>query len=352
MDPALNLDHLRSLTDDTGLLQHAVFRIPRREEGYCVDDNARALLLATLLEEDGHPEAPALTPRFLAFVSHAFNPANGRFRNFLSYDRVWLEEAGSEDSHGRTLWALGALAGRGRDPDHRRLGAKCFEAALPAASALTFPRAWAFTLLGLDEALRSLAGDLRLETCLVLLSERLLERYRRHRGERWHWFEDEVTYCNARLPQALLRAGARCGEADLVEAGLEALAWLGEVQTGPGGQFAPVGSEGFFPRGGVPARFDQQPVEACATVSACVDAWKLTGEARWLAQARQAFDWFLGANQLGLALVDDHGGCRDGLQPSGLNENRGAEATLSFLLAQVELDRALRGGRREGRTPG
>ena len=351
MDPVLNLDHLRAMTDDTGLLQHAIFRIPRLEEGYCVDDNARALLLTTLLEEEGHPGLAALTQRYLAFVNHAFNPANGRFRNFLSYDRVWLEEAGSEDSHGRTLWALGAVAGRSPDPDHRRLAAQLLGAGLPAASAFGHPRAWAFTLLGLDEGLRQLAGDARLETCLVLLSERLLGSYQRHRGDPWRWFEDEVTYCNARLPQALLRAGSRTGEPGLVAAGLETLAWLCDVQTGPGGQFAPVGSDGFFPRGGAKARFDQQPVEACATVSACLDAWTATGDEAWLSRAQVAFSWFLGNNPLGLPLWDAQGGCRDGLQACGLNENRGAEATLSFLLAQVELGRVL-SGRPAERTPG
>ena len=351
MDPALNLDHLRAMTDDTGLLQHAIYRVPRREEGYCVDDNARALLLTTLLEEDGHPGLASLTQRYLAFVNHALNLGNGRFRNFLSYERVWLEEAGSEDSHARTLWALGAVAGRSPDPDHRRLAEHLFKAALPAATALAYPRAWAYTLLGLDEALRAHPGHLVLDTSLVLLSERLLKRYRRHRSPGWHWFEDEVTYGNARLPQALLCAGRRTGESELVAAGLEALAWLCDLQSGPGGQFAPVGSEGFYPRGGARARFDQQPLEACATVSACLEAWAGTGEEAWLGQARRAFSWFLGDNLLGLPLVDADGGCRDGLQASGLNENRGAEATLSFLLAQVELGRAL-SDRPGGRTPG
>jgi len=341
---APDLAHLRALTDDTGLLQHAIYRIPRREEGYCVDDNARALLLVTLLAEDGWPEAAALAPRFLAFVQHAFNPRHGRFRNFMGYGREWLEEAGSEDSHGRTLWALGTVAGRSREEGHRALATHLFRAALPAVSAFAFPRSWAYALLGLDEAIRAGDPGEGLDACGTLLADRLLAQYRAHRDDGWRWFEDEVTYCNARLPQALLRQGGRTGREELVAAGLEALGWLCEVQTDADGRFAPVGSEGFFPRGGVKAAYDQQPVEACATLSACLEAWSLSRAQPWLARAQAAFAWFLGGNPLGLPMADPGGGCRDGLGPDRRNENQGAEATLSFLLAQVELGRAVRAG--------
>ena len=349
--PALNLAHLRALTDDTGLLQHAIFSIPRREEGYCVDDNARALILATLLAEDGSGTAADLAPRYLAFVQHAFNPRHGRFRNFRSYGRAWLEEAGSEDSHGRTLWALGTVAGRSPDPEHRMLAAQLFQAALPAVTGFAYPRSWAYTLLGLDEVLRSRGACGDLEACANLLAERLLDLYRRHRDDAWRWFEDEVTYCNARLPHALLRQGHRTGRAELVAIGLEALAWLCGVQTGPDGHFAPVGSDGFYPRGGARAAFDQQPVEACATLSACLEAWAINGEASWLAQALSAFAWYQGANPLGLPLADPGGGCRDGLERHGRNENQGAEATLSYLLSLVELGRAERDGYRAPSRP-
>ena len=332
--PALNLSHLRTMTDDTGLLQHAIFRTQRREDGYCIDDNARALLLMTLLEAEGLGE-PGLAGRYLAFVNHAYHARNGRFRNFMSYGRVWLEEAGSEDSHGRTLWALGTVANRASDPDQRQLAAQLFQAALPVAGTFAFPRSWAFTLLGLNEYLGRFREDGQAQGCATTLAERLLKAYRWHRGDNWRWFEDRVTYDNARLPQALLLSAARLGQ-PLTEA-LEALTWLCEVQTGRDGSFAPVGSQGFYPRGGTRAGFDQQPLEACATVSACLDAWKATGDEIWQTWARWAFAWYLGGNQLGLTLVDDQGGCRDGLEPTGMNENRGAESTLSFLLSQAEL---------------
>ena len=338
--PAINLSHLRALTDDTGLLQHAIYRIPRREEGYCVDDNARALLLTTLLEADGNPEAAALTSRYLAFVQHAFNARHGRFRNFMAYDRDWLEEAGSEDSHGRTLWALGTVAGRSPDPDHRQLAAALFQDALPAVNAFAHPRSWAYSLLGLGPYLQGRGPDDPLASWGGLLADRLLQRYRAHREEAWCWFEDEVTYCNARLPQALLLEGRRAGRGELIAAGLEALAWLCQVQTGPKGEFAPVGSNGFYPRGGRKAVFDQQPVEACATISACLDAWALTRDEAWRVRAQAAYAWYLGGNQLGLPMIDAGGGCRDGLEAEGRNENQGAEATLSFLLSRFELGQA------------
>ena len=341
--PQLNLDHLLALTDDTGILQHALYQVPRREEGYCVDDNARALLLVTLLEGSGSVAEPllrSLRSRYLAFVCHAFNGPCGRFRNFMSYGREWLEAAGSEDSHGRTLWALGAVAGLSTDPAARPLAAQLFQAALPAVGAFHFPRAWAYTLLGLQPYLAAFGGDTGALALEAQLADQLLDRYHRNSQEGWRWFEDQVTYCNARLPQALLLAGARRSLAAMTAAGLEALTWLTTVQTGPDGTFAPIGSNGFFPRGGPRASFDQQPVEACAMVSACLDAWRVTGESPWLARARWAFAWYLGGNQLGLALRDPLGGCRDGLEADGRNENQGAESTLSFLLSLVELERA------------
>ena len=340
--PPLELKHLAALTDDTGLLQHAIFRIPRREEGYCVDDNARALLLMTLLEPQGVAEA-ALGSRYLAFVQHAFNPQAGRFRNFMAYDRRWLETAGSEDSHGRTLWALGTVAQRSGDPGSRALAVQLFRAALPAVEAFPFPRAWAFTLLGLQAYLTAFKSEAESDaeaearTMAACLANRLLETYRGACRPGWHWFEDRVTYSNARLPQALLLAGTRTADTAMADAGLEALEWLTGVQTVPDGTFAPVGSDGFFPRGGPRAAFDQQPVDTCAMVSACMDAWRVTGEPLWAERARWAFDWFLGGNQHRLALCDPLGGCRDGLEAHGMNENQGAESTLSFLLSQVEI---------------
>ena len=356
--PALKLDHLLAMTDDTGLLQHAIFQIPRREEGYCVDDNARALLLVTLLEAAGSQEDPLLRSlrcRYLAFVNHAFNPVAGRFRNFMSYGREWLEAAGSEDSHGRTLWALGRVAGGCADPGARAVATHLFQGALPVLRDFLFARAWAYTLLGLHAYLPANGGDAAAQALASQLGEKLLEQYQRHSRPGWLWFEDRVTYCNARLPQALILTGARHANQAMLAAGLEALTWLTAVQTAGDGSFAPVGSNGFFTRGGPRAAFDQQPVDACAMVSACLDAWRISGDPLWLRRAHWAFAWYLGGNQLGLALWDPRGGCRDGLEVDGLNENQGAESTLSFLLSLTELSLAERlraqASSGTGRTP-
>ena len=278
--PAANLSHLRTMTDDTGLLQHAAFSVPRYEDGYCVDDNARAMLLVAHLEEAGTEDATvvdALGARYLSFVRYAFDTARGRFRNFLTFDRRWVDELGSDDSHGRTVWALGTVVGRSPETGRRNLASDLFHAALPAVKDMTSPRAWAYALLGIDEYLRAFQGDSNVEAVRDVLANRLLDLYLDVATEDWPWFERSATYCNARLPQALLASGARMRRADMTEAGVRALTWLTEIQTSEHGYFAPVGSNGFYPAGAAMASFDQQPVEACTMVSACLDRDALPG---------------------------------------------------------------------------
>jgi glycosyltransferase involved in cell wall biosynthesis len=339
--PAVNLEHLTLLTDSTGLLQHATFNVPRYQDGYCLDDNARALLLTTLVEDAGSDDVKAvrrLGSRYLAFVSHAFSPASGRFRNFMSYARDWTEACGSEDSHGRALWALGTVVGRSNDPGRHSLASHLFHAALPAVTGFTSPRAWAYALLGIEEYLRAFAGDTTIETTCKLLAERLLELHRRASHADWPWFEERATYCNARLPQALLAAGARLQHAEMTAVGLRSLAWLVTVQTTADGIFTPIGSNGFYHRHEPKALVDQQPVEGAAMISACLEAQRVSGEPRWMDMARRAFNWFLGHNVLQQSLYDPTtGGCRDGLHADRVNENQGAESTLSFLLSLVEM---------------
>ena len=339
--PELNLAHLRLLTDDTGLLQHAIYNIPRYDEGYCLDDNARALLLATLVEDAGTDEAVAvrtLASRYLAFVSHAFNRSTGRFRNFMSYERRWTETIGSEDSHGRAAWALGAVVGRLGDPGRRSLAADLFHAALPAVPAFSSPRAWAYALLGIEEYLAAFQGDRGVQAVRSALAERLLGLFERTSEPGWPWFEDRVTYCNARMPQALLVSGTRMGSPAMVAAGTQSLNWLASIQCSADGYFAPVGSNAGFERGAPVMAFDHQPVEACGMVSACIEAHRATGDGCWTEHARRAFSWFLGQNHLQHSLYDaSTGGCRDGLHADRPNENQGAESTLSFLLALVDM---------------
>jgi glycosyltransferase involved in cell wall biosynthesis len=339
--PDIDLRHLRAMTDQTGLLQHAVFSIPRYDDGYCLDDNARGLLLTTLLEEEGTDDlvhVRELAARYLAFVNHAFDRPSKRFRNFLSYSRQWLEPIGSEDSHGRALWALGAVVGRARDPGRQSLAGDLFHAALPPVPSFTSPRAWAYTLLGIDEYLRAFQGDSTVEALRQDLTSRLFDLFQRVSRPDWLWFEDSLSYCNARLAQALFVSGSRMNRADMVDAGVRALRWLMSVQTSSEGDFSPIGSDGFYTRGGAAATFDQQPVEAGATASACLDAYRFTGDLAWTDAARCAFEWFLGRNCLHQWLYDaSTGGCRDGLHPDRVNRNEGAEATLAFLLALCEM---------------
>jgi glycosyltransferase involved in cell wall biosynthesis len=340
--PAIKLDHLYRMTDQTGMVEHAIFVVPNYPEGYTTDDNARALIVAILLQEY---DAGALTgstdlaSRYLAFLWLAFDPTTKRFRNCLSYERQWQELEGSEDSHGRALWGLGTVLGRSKDPGWRGAAGRMFELAVPAAIRFESPRACAFALLGLQEYLDSFPGDRAALSASDALANRLLNSYRSNRSDDWKWFENGLAYSNARLPQALIRAGGRAANDDMVTAGLEALDWLVTIQRCElKGHFVPIGSQGFYSKTTEKARFDQQPVEACAAVSACLEAYRATGKGRWRKEAWSAFNWFLGDNDLQIALYDPNtGGCRDGLHPDRANENQGAESTLSFLMALLEM---------------
>jgi hypothetical protein len=340
--PTINLDHLYRMTDSTGIVEHAVFVIPNYPEGYSTDDNARALIVTILLEEFGAGAvkgAADLASRYLAFLWLAFDPVTNRFRNCLSYERQWQEACGSEDSHGRALWGLGTVLGRSKDAGWRGAAGRMFELALPAATEFKSPRACAFALLGLQEYLDSFPGDRAALGASDVLANRLLASHRSNHSPDWNWFENSLAYSNARLPQALIRAGMRAANDEMVAAGLEALDWLVTIQRCEvKGHFVPIGSLGFYSKKTEKARFDQQPVEACAVVAACLQAYRATGKGRWRKEAWSAFNWFLGDNDLQIALYDaTTGGCRDGLHPDRANENQGAESTLSFLMALLEM---------------
>ncbi len=339
--PEIRTDHLLSMCDSTGLIQHAVHGIPDRSHGYCVDDNARALLLASSLAEGDDLRLPeTLTTRFAAFVQHAWNPDTRRFRNFMSYDRRWLEDQGSEDSHGRTLWALAVCATKDVDRARRTWAKTLFKAALPAVEAFTSPRAWAFTLLALDAYCPSAVDDVSANRMRAVLADRLMTALAVKRAGGWVWFEDVLAYDNARLPQALIQTAATTGTTRYAVAGLRSLRWLMSQQTAPSGHFRPVGSDSFGRRNRPPQAFDQQPVEAAATISACLAAARVDKQSDWSRTAMSAFDWFLGKNDLKISLVDlETGACMDGLHPDRPNENRGAESVVSYLLGLVEMRR-------------
>jgi hypothetical protein len=282
---------------------------------------------------------PDWTFRYLAFLDHAFNPQKKRFRNFLGYDHHWMEDQGSEDSHGRALWALGTLLARSADHGLRGAAGRLFEFSLPAVLEFYSPRACAYALLGIQEYLHAYPGDRDAQRVRFALARRLLEMYESVRRQDWKWFEDVVAYGNARLPQAMLLVGSACADERMLSAGLDSLDWLMETQRCPAnGHFVPIGSQGFYRRDGEQARFDQQPIEAAGAVSACLQAYRITKDNRWRSKAWSAFNWFLGDNDLQISLYDPvTGGCRDGLHPDRANQNQGAESTLSFLMSLLEM---------------
>jgi glycosyltransferase involved in cell wall biosynthesis len=344
--PALNPNHLLTMTDDTGILQHAIFSVPNTREGYTTDDNARALIVSVLLDENpeyaGRREHPNLSHRYLSFLWLAFHADSGRFRNFLGYNRKWVEDVGSDDSHGRALWSLGKVLGHSRNAGLRGAAGRLFEASVPATLTFTSPRAWAYCILGMQAYLDWFPGDRTIQSARNILANRLLDIYEKSHSDTWKWFEKSLSYSNARLSQALILAGWRSDNQRMIEAGMDSLKWLvAEQHRDDKELFVPIGSNGFYIEGNEKARFDQQPVEATATVSACLEVYRLTEETQWLEEARRVFSWFLGKNDLQVPLYDAFtGGCRDGLHPDRVNENQGAESTLSFLMALLEMQTA------------
>ena len=338
--PELKLDHLARMTDSTGIFQHAIFTVPNFSEGYCTDDNARAFILAVLLDEmEEEPDnVRTLATTYAAFLHHAFDAKTKRFHNHLSFDRRWLDQQGSEDSHGRALWALGMGVGRSPYRSFQVMCGQVFAQALPAVIEFTSPRAWAFVLLGIHEYLQRLSGDRLAQQIRETLMSRLMELFDRTTQTDWPWFEDVLSYDNAKLAHTLILSGRATGQTKVYERGLQALRWLAQTQTGDTGDFRPIGSNGFYPRGGTRANFDQQPIEAHSMVSACHEAYRATNETWWYEQAQHTFDWFLGWNDLGLELYSPNtGGCRDALHVDRLNQNQGAESTLAFLLSLAEM---------------
>ncbi len=334
--PTLRLDHLYRLTDSTGIVQHARHHLPFYEEGYCTDDNARALILTIMLKEDGIVERKLsqASDNYCAFINHAYSEEHRRFRNFMSYNRQWLEEVGSDDSTGRTIWALGVCIGRATDLNSITWAMGLFESVLPSISQMASPRAWAFSLLGIYEYQKKFNDDRLAKNIQRQLLDKLMFRYTETATEDWPWFENSLTYDNAVLAHALIKSG----DERLAAIGIKSLKWLIDVQTAERGHFQPIGSNGFYEKGKSRAYFDQQPLEAQSAVSACLSAAQVTGDEEWHRTAIRVFKWFTGLNDLGLPLYDQQtGGCRDGLHIDRVNKNQGAESTLSYLLALADL---------------
>lgn len=339
--PDIRLNHLLRMTDSTGLYHHAIGSIPNFNEGYCTDDNARALLLTVLLEEayEDTTKIHELSNRYSAFVNYAFNKETKHFRNFMSYDRRWIEDVGSDDCQGRSIWALGTCAGRSKYPNFHMWGAQLFNQIIPEAAALTSPRAWAFTLLGINEYFKRMSGDTVANQIRDELTNRLTQLYDSVAIEEWFWFEEILSYDNAVIPRALIVSGQWTGNDHAFNIGLKSLRWLLNIQTSEGGYFRPIGSNGFYIKGGYRAKFDQQPIEAYSMLSACLEASRATDDKFWLESARMIFEWFLGRNDLGIPLYNTKsGGCHDALHVDRINQNQGGESTLAFLLSLVEMN--------------
>lgn len=329
----LGMQAIERMGDSTGIFQHSRFDVPDRRHGYCIDDNARAMMLAC---RDTRM-ADYWFPIYAAFVDHAWNPETQRYRNFMGFDRTWRETAGSEDSCGRTIWALGTLTTSAPTSNMRDWARMQYDRAIEPLSRMRSPRAQAFMMLGSAEIAKT---DPQAATLLARWGDALLNGRSEYSKPGWDWFEPVLAYDNARLPEALIRAGLAIGREDFIASGLETLDWLNCQQTAAEGHFRAIGSDSFGRLYAAPLPFDQQPLEAWASVDACIAAYDASGAANWQAAARDAYLWFLGKNQLGLALGDvESGECCDGLMPTGVNRNRGAESILAFHLATLAIQR-------------
>jgi glycosyltransferase involved in cell wall biosynthesis len=334
-DKLVQISGIAAMTDSVGMIQHSVFGVPDRRHGYCIDDNARALMLVCTTRSGDPAERMRLAQIYAAFVEHGWNEETGTFRNFMGFDRRWLESEGSEDSNGRTLWALGEVMRAAPRDSLRRWATALFNRALPLVDRLIAPRAIAFAVLGMAAALEAEPDHAQCRALLRRSAETLKALLAQSQRPDWSWFEIVLAYDNARLPQAMIEAGRVLGDAEAVAIGLSTLRWLLGKQKSPAGHFRAVGTESFGKPFAEPAAFDQQPLEAAATIEACAAAYRADPDSAWLEAAGRALTWFEGDNDLGLPLVSEEGDlCYDGLTPQGVNLNLGAESILALQMAR------------------
>ena len=337
-----SLEHLLTLSDDVGVIQHATEDIPNRATGYCTDDVARALIVVyqKLALEPRDADAMRLAPVYLSFLHNAQLP-DGRFHNFMGYDRQWLDCVGTHDSVGRALWALGFGMRYAPRPTWRRLCKRLFNKGLNALDWLQYSRSQSYAIVGLSHACHASIADIELPAyreALRKLADSLMHRYSETHAAEWEWFEDVMTYDNARLPEAMVRAGAALQDQEIAAVGLRALAFYERV-TVENGVFVPIGNEGWYKRGGPRPRYSQQPLEAVSLVDAALAAYEATGDAPFRATAQIGLEWYLGRNSRGIVMARD-GGCLDGLNENSVNLNMGAESTLAYLSAAYALRQA------------
>lgn len=326
------------MSDATGMLQHSIYSVPDRRHGYCIDDNARALMLLCAMTELPAETLDKWMTIYASFLQYAWNPDARRFRNFMNFDRTWCEETGSEDSNGRTIWALGVTARDATMAKHRDWARSMFDLTASLALDLGSPRAHGFAMLGAAAMLEAHPGHALSRTILTRFADELLVLLEETRRPQWQWFEIVLAYDNARLPEAMIRAGQALGRPDLIACGISTLEWIVAKQTSPEGSFRAIGTESFGRAYADPLPFDQQPLEAQATIDACAAAFDATGDRRWVDEATRAYRWYLGQNDLDLPLATTQdGGCFDGLMPTGLNRNQGAESILALQFASCAI---------------
>ncbi len=341
--PEINLAHLKILTDDTGLLQHAKYTTPNLHHGYCVDDNARGLIALTKyysLRKD--KDVLLLIQKYLAFLFYAFNQENGRFRNFMSYDRRWLELSGSEDSHARALWGLGVTVKEAPDSSIRNMAMRLFLDALPIVEHFSSPRAWGYIVLGLQAYLSIYGGDAFARKIRDDLARKIYQLFKNNISEDWTWCENTATYANAILPHAMIVAGKWIPDQEMYDTGIKSLEWLLKVQTAPDGHLSIIGNNEWLDKNGNRSMFDQQPIEVKGLINACLDVYISTEDKKWFEESERCLSWFLGQNDLALPVCDyKTGGCCDGLERQGVNGNQGAESTLAWLISLINMNMAM-----------
>lgn len=341
--PEINLSHLKNMTDGTGLLQHAKYTTPNFNHGYCVDDNARGLIALTKyysLKKDN--EILHLIQKYLAFLFYAFNPENNRFRNFMSYDRRWLELTGSEDSHARALWGLGVTVKDAPSSSIRNMAMRLFLDALPIVKHFTSPRSWAYTVLGVQEYLSIYEGDSDVRKIRNILAKKIFNLFKNNATKEWEWCEDTATYANAVLAHALIVAGYFMPDQKMYDTGIKALKWLLKIQTASSGHLSVIGNKEWYNKAGKRSVFDQQPIEVKGLINACLDVYKLTGDKKWFEECERCLSWFLGQNDLHLPICDyKTGGCFDGLESEGVNSNQGAESTLAWIISLINMTKII-----------
>ena len=333
--PEPDLRHLQVMTDDTGLLRHALFATPQRRDGYWTEDNARALAASALcwkLRED--KTVLPLANVYLSLIDDALDRETGRFREWMSYDRQWSAEASSEDCHAWVLWGLGMAVSNAPTDSILSTAMRLFSEALPPVANFRLARACGLALVGIHTYLAQFRGDAEARRVRDAIAERLLGYFEDHAGDEWPWHQDMVRHSNGWIPHGLLLSGQWVPNDRMSFHAFRTLDWLLRIQTEEAGQLSLIGDSGWFLRSGERAHFNQQPLEVVGLIAACAEAFRCTREKRWIDEARRCLGWFLGRNDLQARLYDFRtGGCRDGLQPHGPNQNQGATATLAWLLS-------------------